>query len=246
MQNQKVLEKLGYSSKEAKIYLATLKLGEAHISVLATKTNMPRSTVQVVVERLHKDGLMNFYMMRHHKYWTATDPTELLTRLKKQEEMVAEAIPELISLKKKARQHNRNSRTLDDILQLKEVADGVCQPVLIADNEKQIRYVNQAWVDLFEYSFDELVGQQTRILKTDKTPPQEHERLWKTLQTDELFESNAIVNCKKNGDAVCLFTVIFSVLHGNRKFYVQILEDRSSRHIDSDSMRQVFKTHMQD
>jgi len=54
MQNQKVLEQLGYSANEAKVYLTSLAMGEAHVSDIAEKAKIPRSTVQVIVERLLK------------------------------------------------------------------------------------------------------------------------------------------------------------------------------------------------
>jgi sugar-specific transcriptional regulator TrmB len=125
MQNQKVIELLGYSSNEAKVYLAALTLGESHISDIAEKVKMPRSTVQVIVERLHKDGLMNFYVMRRYKYWVAEDPAQLLEQLKHREELIGEAMPNLIALKLKARKRLHASKQFEDIGPLRNIADGM-------------------------------------------------------------------------------------------------------------------------
>ena len=62
MQTQKIIEQLGYTQNEAKVYIAALSLGECHVSDIAGKLKLPPSSVGVIVERLHKDGLMNFYV----------------------------------------------------------------------------------------------------------------------------------------------------------------------------------------
>lgn len=98
MQIQKVIEQLGFSAKEAKVYLAALHLGESHISDIAAKVNMPRSSVQMIVDTLHKEGLMNFYVMRRYKYWVAESPERLLANLKKREEIMREALPALLAI----------------------------------------------------------------------------------------------------------------------------------------------------
>lgn len=37
MQTQKIIEQLGYSSKEAKVYLVALSLGDCHVSDISKK-----------------------------------------------------------------------------------------------------------------------------------------------------------------------------------------------------------------
>lgn len=240
MQNQKVLEQLGYSSNEAKVYLATLALGEGHISDIAERVKMPRSTVQVILERLHEDGLVNFYVMRRYKYWIAEDPACLLERLKDQQTLVEEALPGLRTIKQNARKHLHAITKLEDLGPLKEVADGIQQSVLIADIEKEIRYVNSSWEKLFGYDCDEVMGQNTRILKTGKTPQIEYDRLLRALKAGKLFESSALVDQKKNGEQLTIFTTIFPVRHGNRTFYVQILEERPRENDKAKELKQVF------
>jgi PAS domain S-box-containing protein len=235
MQHQKVIEQLGYSSNEARVYLASLTLGEAHISDITEQAHMPRSTVQAIVERLHEDGLMHFYLMRHHKYWVADEPTKLLMRLKKREEQVSAVIPELIALQQKARHKTISKQCLEDIAPLQEVANGMHQPVLIADHEAEIRYVNAPWQQLLGYTVDEIRGAPASILKSGQTPARVFRRMWRTLKVDAVFTSNEIVNLSKNGDKVAIFTIIFPVQYGNRKFYMQIAERLPEAHTTDDA-----------
>jgi PAS domain S-box-containing protein len=187
---------------------------------------MPRSTVQNIAERLHKEGILNFYIMRRYKYWVAEEPAQLLKRLKHREELIASAIPKLAAIRKKARTKLRNEKHLNDLAPLVHFANGMRQPVLIADTEAEIRYVNKAWEDLFGYTCEEMIGRNTSVLKSNKTPEVEYARLWKSLNSGGLFSSDSIINLNKDGAYVFHFTIIFPVLHGNRTFYIQILESK--------------------
>ena len=100
MQIQKVIERLGYTPNEAKVYLAALSLCECHISDVAAKTKLPRTSAQAAVDKLHEDGLMDFYIHRRYKYWVAANPERLLTRLREREEAVRLAMPELAALRR--------------------------------------------------------------------------------------------------------------------------------------------------
>src|SRR3989344_8980801 len=80
-----VIEKLGYRPNEVKIYLAALEEVESTASGIAVKAKLPLSSAQIAIERLHKDGLMNFYSRKHRKYWTAEHPQKLMQILKEKE-----------------------------------------------------------------------------------------------------------------------------------------------------------------
>jgi sugar-specific transcriptional regulator TrmB len=100
MQFQRIIEGLGFSSKEVKVYLAALALGESHISDIAQKVKLSRSSAQIIMDRLHKEGLMNFYVMHRYKYWVAENPERLLERLKERENELETIIPRLKELKR--------------------------------------------------------------------------------------------------------------------------------------------------
>ncbi|KKW43306.1 MAG: Transcriptional regulator, TrmB [Parcubacteria group bacterium GW2011_GWA1_56_13] len=105
MQVQKVIEQLGYTRDEAKVYLAALGLGESHVSDIAQKVRRPPSSVQVIINKLHKDGLMNFYVRKRYKYWVAENPTRLIARLREREDSVRSVMPQLEAL-----QHEREQK----------------------------------------------------------------------------------------------------------------------------------------
>lgn len=100
MQVQKVIERLGYSPNEAKVYITALSMGECHVSDIASKLKLPRSSVQVIADQLHKDGLLNFYVRKRYKYWVAENPSRLLEKLREREDAVRAVMPQLESLRR--------------------------------------------------------------------------------------------------------------------------------------------------
>lgn len=99
MHLQKSIEQLGYKPNEAKIYLAALSLGEATISEIAQKAKIPRTTVQLLLLNLQRDGLINFYVKKRRRLWLAENPEKLLIRLKEKEVFLKEVMPQLQALR---------------------------------------------------------------------------------------------------------------------------------------------------
>lgn len=229
MQIQKIIEQLGYTAKEAKVYLAALGLGECHISDIAEKVKMPRSSAQVIVEKLHEDGLMNFYVMRRYKYWVAENPERLLDTLKRREETMREALPRLIALKKENRRKKRAPDSSESIGLFHMLADASLQPVLIANERAEIEYVNAAWEEQFGYSLDEVRGENPRILKSGRTPNAVYAHMWGSLTAEKMFQTDEIVDKRKDGTCFNLLTTIFPVRHSGLLFYIQILDNITER-----------------
>lgn len=90
-----VLQNLGYSLSEAKIYVASLKIGEGTVSDIAAQIDMPRSTVKDLVLDMHKRGLINYYQKRGRKFWFAENPDKLLADFQDREQAFRDAIPSL-------------------------------------------------------------------------------------------------------------------------------------------------------
>jgi sugar-specific transcriptional regulator TrmB len=91
MRIQKVIEQLGYKPNEAKAYLTALSMGQCTITDLAEKLNLPRTSVQVFVNKLHADGVMNFYKSKRRTYWSAEKP-DIFFKILKEKEIALETI----------------------------------------------------------------------------------------------------------------------------------------------------------
>jgi PAS domain S-box-containing protein len=384
MQVQKVIERLGYKASEAKVYLALLHLGEATVSDVAAKVKLPRTSVQVMINKLHADGLVNFYTKKRFKYWTAENPNRLLQKLQDSEEEVRAALPQLEKMRR-IRQGKPRVMTLEGIEKIKEIyddmletkqpisaivpldqwsellgetfiheynekrvkhflrlhllvpktavseklhsrdsqdlretrflpadvpvsstlfiygakvaivslnkkqptavviedpevnytnsaffeelwahsapsgpvpkpestsswergalfhvlADNLPQPTLITNEQVEIQYVNNAWERQFGYSLAEVCGKNPRIVQSGKTPREIYDQLWKALEEGRSFQTDEVINKRKDGTFVNLLTTIFPVRREGKLYYVQILYD-ITEHKHADSMRQHF------
>lgn len=99
MHLQRVIERLGYKPNEVRVYLAALRLGECTYSDIAVQVKLPRTSVQLIVDRLHKDGLMNFYVKRRYRYWIAENPEKLIIELHEREAALRTVMPELSAMR---------------------------------------------------------------------------------------------------------------------------------------------------
>lgn len=97
----KILEQIGLTEKEAKIYLALLELREALPSVLARKASVKRPTTYVILEQLLKKGLVGHVKRGRLLYFSALDPRQLLETERDRYEKLQHALPELLQLHEK-------------------------------------------------------------------------------------------------------------------------------------------------
>lgn len=95
MHIQKVIEQLGYRPNEVRVYLATLSLGECTVSEIAAKIKLPRTSIQAIIDTLHQHGLVNFYIKKRFRYWTASSPERLLITLHEREAALRFVLPAL-------------------------------------------------------------------------------------------------------------------------------------------------------
>lgn len=100
MDNIEQLKKFGLSEKEAKVYLACLNLGDSLASEIALKSNLPRTLIYDLLERLIDFGLISYSIKNNKKYFLASDPKELMRIAKEKEEAIKLIMPNLEILQK--------------------------------------------------------------------------------------------------------------------------------------------------
>lgn len=104
------------------------------------------------------------------------------------------------------------------------------ESILITDLSGDIEYVNKAFVLSTGYSRDEVIGQNPRILKSDKTPTMSFESLWHDLSRGRTW-SGQLHNRRKDGSEMVVFAVVTPIRDddGNITHYVAIEEDITER-----------------
>lgn len=68
--------------------------------------------------------------------------------------------------------------------------------VFITDLEGNIVFVNSKVTEMTGFSAEEVLGQNTRMFKTEFTPPEFYELLWKTIKDGEKWVGEFVNRCK--------------------------------------------------
>lgn len=121
-----VLQQLGYSPNEVAVYLATLGLGGSTATDIAAKSKLPRTTVNLVLDGLHKKGLVSAYLQHRRKIWAAESPEKLLIRIKENEAALKIVLPELHSLRHEAGV-KPTVRTYSGIAEIKQIMNDIIE-----------------------------------------------------------------------------------------------------------------------
>jgi len=95
---EKKLEEIGLNKKEAKIYLATLELGETTIARIAQKSGLKRTSIYNILDDLKRKGLISSSKGGRKNYYFAQDPKKLEARIKQRTKTIEEIMPELLSI----------------------------------------------------------------------------------------------------------------------------------------------------
>lgn len=99
----RALERIGLTKSEISVYFALLKLGQTTAGPIVDEAKVTRSKIYDILERLARKGLVSYIIKKSVKYFSATDPRNILEYLDKKEqeikeekESVKKILPELL------------------------------------------------------------------------------------------------------------------------------------------------------
>lgn len=90
-----LLQEIGLTGIEAKIYLTLLDIGTSLAGRIAQKSGIHRRTVYDALERLIEKGLVTYIKSNNRQHYNAVHPSRLRAILKERENLVEEVIPAL-------------------------------------------------------------------------------------------------------------------------------------------------------
>jgi sugar-specific transcriptional regulator TrmB len=107
----KLLEDIGLTEGEVKVYLALLKLGASKTGPLATTAGVSSSKVYKILARLEKKGLVGHALKGDVKYFSALEPRRIMdyidekqVQLEDRKKLMEKMLPELEKQRKAASQ----------------------------------------------------------------------------------------------------------------------------------------------
>lgn len=99
----KLISRTNLNDSQAKVYLASLQLGQAPVSEIAQLAGLKRATTYLILARLKEMGFVNQAPESKKIVYTGIDPNALATELERTSRDFREMLPYLRSMQKKAR-----------------------------------------------------------------------------------------------------------------------------------------------
>lgn len=89
------LIKLGLTANESTVYLASLRVGNARVSRIASEARLPKSTTNDTLEALLLKGLVSRYQNKNRFHFTAADPDVLNSWIERKQSLLTNLLPKL-------------------------------------------------------------------------------------------------------------------------------------------------------
>jgi PAS domain S-box-containing protein len=90
------------------------------------------------------------------------------------------------------------------------------ESVVITNLNGVVEYVNPGFEKVTGYTFDEVKGKKTNVLKSGKMDPIIYQNMWETISNGETWRGE-LLNCKKDGTLFWESTIIFPVKNRNNE-----------------------------
>ncbi len=105
--NEQLLEDIGLTKGEIKVYLALLRLGETTTGKIIEEAQISSGKIYEILEKLIKKGLASYIIKEKTKYFSASSPNRILDYLhekekniKEKEQEILKELPSLVSIEK--------------------------------------------------------------------------------------------------------------------------------------------------
>ena len=92
-----VLADIGLTNAQIKIYISLLELGSTTSGPIIRKSELQNSVVYNALNQLIEQGLVTFVLKGKRKYFSATDPKNLIKFIDEKKEKIEELVPQLIA-----------------------------------------------------------------------------------------------------------------------------------------------------
>ncbi len=93
------LMKYGLSEKEARVYLALLKIGPATVNQIAESADLVRTTTYDILKKLREEGIVASMDKNNIRHFEAADPEKLIQVLDERKKYVEQILSDLKQLK---------------------------------------------------------------------------------------------------------------------------------------------------
>ncbi len=127
-----------------------------------------------------------------------------------------------------SRNITKRKKSEEELRQFATVVKNTAEGVIVTDTNNNIIAVNRAFSDITGFTEDEALGQNPRLLKSEKHSQEFYIAIWKALETTGLWQGE-IWDRRKNGEIFPAWTTISAVRNneGILTNYVSVFSDIS-------------------
>ncbi len=130
-------------------------------------------------------------------------------------------------------------RSEEELRKLSRVVEQSPVSIIITDTKGDIEYVNKKFTELSGYRMEEILGKNTRMLKTGSTPPEEYKKLWETILAGKEWRGE-FHSRRKNGEFYWEFASISPMTshEGAITHFLSVQEDITARKESEKALRE--------
>ena len=152
----------------------------------------------------------------------------------------------------------KRKKAEEQIIKLTTAIEQSANLIIITDTKGNIEYVNPKFTEITGYSYNEVIGKNSRILKSGKLDTVFYKNMWDTIKTGNEWKGE-FYNKKKNGEYYWEIASIAPVKDGagnitnfiaikeditERKKYEQVLKETVAKAEESDRLKSSFLANM--
>lgn len=118
--NTEILQDLGLTNTEIKVYITLLELGASSAGTILEKSRLPNSTVHRDLNSLIEKGIINYILEGKRKIYQATDPEHFFEFIEDKKRRFQDLLPEL-KKKQEQKRKKENATIYRGVRGIKEV-----------------------------------------------------------------------------------------------------------------------------
>ena len=158
--NERLLEDIGLTKGEIKVYLTLLKLGETTTGKIIEEAQISSGKIYEILNKLIKKGLASYIIKEKTRYFSATSPNRILEflhekekELNKKEQQLKEELPSLLNLQKQTKSYETTifkgfkgiQTAIFEVLNNLNKEDEILAMGIRSSKEKQYNILWQRW-----------------------------------------------------------------------------------------------------
>jgi len=216
--DKKILEKLGFTNGEVKVFLSLLKIGNATTGPVVDDSGISKSKVYEILERLRKKGLVSQIIENNTKYFQSVNPQRLLELYDEKEKELKDLKQDLVKVLPNLESQFNSKKEKQEVTVFRGYngIKSIFQDMLNTLKEKQelIVFVAVETPDFLKPFFEEFTKQREKKKITVKiivTDPKivvrtKEAKYTKVKKINPELNTPAVFNLYKNKSAILLWS----------------------------------------